>query len=151
MNPRDFTMLLEDAPQEMRFFYGLKSLLDDGDGFEVMRHKPFYKNLACEFTYKGTRRVQVYFALFGCHTGDGTPQDATVVVYDMDTNTTLDSNVFHNPQSTKYELSWDPRIQTPPQLVAYVRSVLDRDDRNGSTFVPPASSSPAKQPKLVTA
>lgn len=140
----------------LKFFYGVKALLDEGDDFTLLKNDTYHNTVQFGFTYKGTRKIEVWMNIF-CY-GTDEVQNVTVSIYDITgkkragegyLNYQLDKNVFHNPSAKKaYELSFDPKVTNPQEAVAYIRSVLNRNDRDDDFQVPEMPKSPkAVEPK----
>jgi hypothetical protein len=115
-------------------FYALKAMLDDGDNFELLTNRTIDRDrqqtMSCQFIYKGTRYIRVF-------TGSFFPSEnvtnLTVTIFEVTpegkTIDKLDTNAFHN-KGSHLDIGHDPTISSIEEFVSYIKSVLDREDRD---------------------
>lgn len=141
-------------------FYGLKSLLDQADDFQMLSDKNIVhdnqQSMSVQFVYKGTRTIRVFVGVWFNNQDIDSIRNMTVTVFETTpegkTIEKLDTNAFYNPEDKQnHQIGHDPSIRTVEEFVEYVRSVLDRSDNDGNDeYVQPVAPAPkAKtQPKV---
>ncbi len=130
-------ILLESNLSNKNLFYGLKSMLDDGDDFTLLTDRNLEKDnqqtMSCQFVYKGTRYIRVFTGAFFTNKQYDKPSNITVTIFEVTpegkTISKLDTNAFFN-KGAHLDISHDPVISTVENFVKYVKSVLDRSDRD---------------------
>jgi hypothetical protein len=151
-------LLLESNLSNKNLFYGLKSMLNDGDNFVLLTDRNIdtdnKQTMSCQFTYKGTRHIKVFTGAFSKNKDFNNISHITVTIFEVTpegkTIDKLDTNAFYN-KGGHLDISHDPIISTVDNFVKYVKSVLDRTDRNDDDkILPPKSPSPHIDKEIVT-
>jgi len=130
-------ILLEASLSNKNLFYGLKSMLDDGEDFTMLTDRNMEKDdqqtMSCQFIYKGTRHIRVFTSAFFSTKNYDNPSHLTVSIFEVTpegkTISKLDTNAFYN-KGAYFDISHDPIISSVENFVKYVKSVLDRSDRD---------------------
>ena len=132
------------AAKTKNFYYALSSLLEKGDNFKYSLNSDTRLDNAASisFLYNGTRFIKVFYSLFFYNRERELVKDVSVSIFETNENgktiEQLDKNVFNNPiAKNSYELSFDPTIREEPDFVQYIKSVLDRSDRDGDLEIQP--------------
>jgi len=139
-------------------FYGLKSLLNQVDNFQMLSDKNIVhdnqQSMSVQFVYKGTRTIRVFVGVWFNNQDIDSIRNMTVTVFETTpegkTIEKLDTNAFFNPEDKQnHQIGHDPSIRTVEEFVEYVRSVLDRsdDDRNDE-YVQPVAPAPKAKTQL---
>ena len=137
-------------------FYGFKSLLENGDDFEVRGDlvadpSPKYQAIPITFTYKGTRFVLVSIRSHFTDPPESILTGMEVLIFENDhagkAKQILGTNVLlsYDPTDRRNpykRVGSDPPIRTIEDCVEYVRAVLDNDDDSPDEDTSPVAPAP---------
>lgn len=102
---------------------------------------PKFDSIIFEFIWKGTQKIKV-FSSPGVKSSKSDMGSATVTVFGPNFK---ESNAFFNKATN--DVDYDPVLKTGEQVLTFVRSILNRDDRDNDDY-PSITPSPPKTKQL---
>lgn len=158
------SMVGDISPKNL--FYGLKSMLDDGDNFELLEVNDTNAkdSLHCQFLYKGTRNIEVTAWYYDLKTkkslnvivyedGDGMTNEYTYEVsYEASPRDIEVGAADEDGKISDTEWGYDPLIDSVVSFVKFVKDVLDENDRDDDEpeyDTTPSNPSKKRSPNLV--
>ena len=146
-----YTLILESQTKsshsEIKFYFD-EVFGNSADGLEffnpeMQNNNPKFDRVIFGFSYKGTMYVKV-FSGAGEDASKSDIGSLSVSVFispDKKSNyTKKEHNAFYNQESKK--VNYDPIIKNGKDLLVYVKSILDEDDRNKEYNYTPVPNKP---------
>ena len=123
------------SESEIKFYFD-EIFGNDGDGLEFFKPEmkndnPKFDRLIFGFSYKGINYVKVFSGAGedASKSDSGSLSVSVFISPDKESNyTKKENNAFYNQESKK--VNYDPIIKNGKDLLVYVKSILDEDDRN---------------------
>lgn len=145
------------SESEIKFYFDdvFGSMADDLEFFksETKIDNPKFDKLIFGFYYKGLKYVKVFSAP-GEAASESESGSLSVSIFILKSKDSIgyekkETNAFYN-QETR-EVNYDPIIKTGKDLLLYVKSFLDEDDRNKNYDYTPPPNKPETKMKPVLA
>ena len=121
---------------------------NDGDGLEFFKsttqdNNPKFDKVIFGFSYKGTMYVKVFSGAGedASKSDSGSLSVSVFISPNKESNyTKKENNAFYNKETKK--VNYDPIIRNGKDLLVYVKSVLDEDDRDKDYKYTPVPNKP---------